>query len=685
VGTVADITVALDDNNRGDRTAPADAATRQALADPRSLATREDLARWFEQWAAWRVREGQLEDDPHGVESEYVHMIGEGRYPGFSEVERQQVRLALRGASSAGASAAGTSAAASSSSSQPPYEPAGDPPTDAERGRGASPDADVVVDVAPDADAESDEATEIAVVLWGNSLLRDPDERRRRQGASHTAADQGREESAPSAAPAAAAAAAAAATHTMASRPHEPVLDVAEAIDEAALVTWMKDLLDSRAQERRVHRRAHPLLEALRRVSEGRISPAWSAVLDEQERLEAERASQATTQPSAVPASAPGPSSGPPPATHTYTKPGVRTSSSSSSSSASGGTAAAAAASSASARVEPPSGRPAAQINALTAQPMGAAGAAANMSSGERNEAAHVLGAPQVGSAVPGDHPVGPRQVFALTPPSGISHTTPLPDLRTLTMQPTGAAPSPRPPSPALFQPADLFDLSLPISKMAAMAMATDDAKRAALRSQLATRTRQQELLGHTAETITSTLLNSVQQHIDKAIRRLGLADVLAFDIEDDLEAGLKVVYVLERGSGEEWRAMGRFLRLAFIYRLTPADATRPLRVSADALPTAAAFQQLPLAMALYKIIGHLLTHRGTSLALQHGNDGIYWIKNEWFRVLPLGDLPGGHGYAEGYKRTDPVIRRFDSFLYPSFSAFLLDHRLGWYVVWWLP
>jgi len=252
-------------------------------------------------------------------------------------------------------------------------------------------------------------------------------------------------------------------------------------------------------------------------------------------------------------------------------------------------------------------------------------------------------------------------------------------------MQPTGAAPSPRPPSPALFQPADLFDLSLPISKMAAMAMATDDAKRAALRSQLATRTRQQELLGHTAETITSTLLNSVQQHIDKAIRRLGLADVLAFDIEDDLEAGLKVVYVLERGSGEEWRAMGRFLRLAFIYRLTPADATRPLRVSADALPTAAAFQQLPLAMALYKIIGHLLTHRGTSLALQHGNDGIYWIKNEWFRVLPLGDLPGGHGYAEGYKRTDPVIRRFDSFLYPSFSAFLLDHRLGWYVVWWLP
>mmetsp|Transcript_43508 Transcript_43508/g.123210 ORF Transcript_43508/g.123210 Transcript_43508/m.123210 type:complete len:447 (+) Transcript_43508:373-1713(+) len=312
---------------------------------------------------------------------------------------------------------------------------------------------------------------------------------------------------------------------------------------------------------------------------------------------------------------------------------------------------------------------------------MGAAGAAANMSSGERNEAAHVLGAPQVGSAVPGDHPVGPRQVFALTPPSGISHTTPLPDLRTLTMQPTGAAhPSSRPPSPALFQPADLFDLSLPISKMAAMAMATDDAKRAALRSQLATRTRQQELLGHTAETVNSTLLNAVQQHIDKAIRRLGLADVLAFDIGGDVEAGLKVVYVLERGSGEEWRAMGRFLRLAFIYRLTPADATRPLRLSASSLPTATAFHQLPLAMAIYATIGCQLTRKWTkgSLELQQTDDGQYQVDDESFRVVPLGELPGGHRYADGYKRTDPVIR-WSNYLVRSFSAFLLDMLLSWW------
>ncbi|CEL96818.1 unnamed protein product [Vitrella brassicaformis CCMP3155] len=197
-------------------------------------------------------------------------------------------------------------------------------------------------------------------------------------------------------------------------------------------------------------------------------------------------------------------------------------------------------------------------------------------------------------------------------------------------MQPTGAAPSSRPASPVLFQPADLFDLSLPISKMAAMAMSIDDAKRDALRSQLVTRTRQQELLGHTAETVSSTLLSAVQRHINKDIRRLGLEDVLAFDIGDDVEAGLKVVYVLERGSGEEWRAMGRFLRLAFIHRLTPAGATLPLRLSADTLSTATAFHQLPLALAIYKIIGRQLTCTGTSLALHPAdNNGQYRIGHE--------------------------------------------------------
>jgi len=38
---------------------------------------------------------------------------------------------------------------------------------------------------------------------------------------------------------------------------------------------------------------------------------------------------------------------------------------------------------------------------------------------------------------------------------------------------------------------------------------------------------------------------------------------------------------------------------------------------------------------------------------------------------VPLGELPGGHRYAVGYNRTDPVIPRGNE-LCPSFSAFLL-------------
>ncbi|CEM03543.1 unnamed protein product [Vitrella brassicaformis CCMP3155] len=238
-------------------------------------------------------------------------------------------------------------------------------------------------------------------------------------------------------------------------------------------------------------------------------------------------------------------------------------------------------------------------------------------------------------------------------------------------MRPTGAAPSSQP----LFQPAELFDMSLPISKMARMAMSTDDATRAALRSQIVTLTRQQELLGHTSATVTSTLLNGVQRHINKAISRLGLEDVLAFDIAGDVEGGLRVVWLLKQGSGEEWRAMGRFLRLAFIHRLTPANTARPLQLSADSLPTATALHQLPIALAIYKAFGDLLTHGGTSLALQQADNGAYRIGTFTFRVVAYGDLPGGHRCANGYRGTDPAIR-WGFFLYPSFSACLLHTLL---------
>ncbi|CEL99939.1 unnamed protein product [Vitrella brassicaformis CCMP3155] len=167
-----------------------------------------------------------------------------------------------------------------------------------------------------------------------------------------------------------------------------------------------------------------------------------------------------------------------------------------------------------------------------------------------------------------------------------------------------------------------------------------------------------------------STALTLVEQRIEEAIGRLGLEDVLVFDV-GGLEDGWKVVHLLEEGSGGEWRAMGRFIRLAAIYRLTP-NATLPLRLSADALPSPTALRQLPLIMALYKTIGHRLTHQGTSLALQQdNNDGAYRIGDASFRVVPLSDLTANHPYRSGYQTTDPVIRR-DDYLYRSFSSFLL-------------
>ncbi|CEL95844.1 unnamed protein product [Vitrella brassicaformis CCMP3155] len=207
---------------------------------------------------------------------------------------------------------------------------------------------------------------------------------------------------------------------------------------------------------------------------------------------------------------------------------------------------------------------------------------------------------------------------------------------------------------------------SIAISKAAEMAMSTDPNRRAALRSHIS----------NTHPDDVDTMLYEVRRRVDEHISRLRLADVLAFDIGGDVEAGLKVVYLLERGSGEEWQAMGRFLRLAFIYRLTP-NATRPLRLPAASLLTATAFHQLPLAMAIYNIIGQQLSYYGSSLALQQIDDGAYEsyrTGNQSFRVVPLGELPGGHPYAEGYKRADPVIRQGGQ-LYPSFSAFPL-HRL---------
>ncbi|CEM03526.1 unnamed protein product [Vitrella brassicaformis CCMP3155] len=182
---------------------------------------------------------------------------------------------------------------------------------------------------------------------------------------------------------------------------------------------------------------------------------------------------------------------------------------------------------------------------------------------------------------------------------------------------------------------------SIAISKAADMAMSPHPDRRAKLR----------QCIDRLPQAEDSTMLTLVEQRIEEAIGRLGLGDVLVFDV-GGLEDSLKVVHVLERGSGDEWQAMGRFIRLAAVYRLTPR-ATLPLRLSADRLPSPTAFQQLPLALAIYKTFSlrhrHMLTHKGQRLALQQAdNHGAYRIGDESFRVVPKSELPAGHRYRSG-------------------------------------
>jgi len=233
----------------------------------------------------------------------------------------------------------------------------------------------------------------------------------------------------------------------------------------------------------------------------------------------------------------------------------------------------------------------------------------------------------------------------------------------------------PTTPQPPAAPPAVPSLRDLAITKAADMAMSPDPARRNKLRAQIDDSNR----------AIVDEMLTLVKQRIEVVIRRLELEDVLVFDVfqcasrrakRRALRNGLKVLHVLEQGSGGEWRAMGRFIRLAAIHRLTP-NATLPLRLSANALPSPTAFHQLPLIMALYKIIGHSLAHQGTSLALQQANnDGAYRIGDQSFRVVPLSELPANHPYRSGYQRTDPVIRHED-LLFPSFWSFLVRLLVG--------
>ncbi|CEM29317.1 unnamed protein product [Vitrella brassicaformis CCMP3155] len=163
------------------------------------------------------------------------------------------------------------------------------------------------------------------------------------------------------------------------------------------------------------------------------------------------------------------------------------------------------------------------------------------------------------------------------------------------------------------------------------------------------------------------TLPAVLQERIERAMHPEDLHDHLAFDIPD-LAGALKTAHVLERCSGH-WKLIKPFIRLAFIYQLTPLNATRPLLLSADSLPITSAFDELPLTMATYKTFGHVLKYRGTSLALRRADNGEYRIGNKVFRVVPLDELPADHPYRSTHEESDPVICYVD-WLYPSFTAF---------------
>ncbi|CEM04333.1 unnamed protein product [Vitrella brassicaformis CCMP3155] len=135
------------------------------------------------------------------------------------------------------------------------------------------------------------------------------------------------------------------------------------------------------------------------------------------------------------------------------------------------------------------------------------------------------------------------------------------------------------------------------------------------------------------AALVTAALL---VERIDGSLARHSLTGLIDIDRTAPLpfSYSLRAAYVLEQGSNE-WPGMGRFIRLAAIYRLTPANGL-PLVLSgsvADSPPS----QQ----------------------------DGI-----------PPAAIGDGHlSAAEGYQRTDPVIRWI--WLFRSFSAFLLATLLS--------
>ncbi|CEM10287.1 unnamed protein product [Vitrella brassicaformis CCMP3155] len=189
-----------------------------------------------------------------------------------------------------------------------------------------------------------------------------------------------------------------------------------------------------------------------------------------------------------------------------------------------------------------------------------------------------------------------------------------------------------RPPSPS---PVPSLQAAT-IKKAAHMAMSDDDSKQAALTAQISK--------FPSAEG--DTMLELVQQHIEKALVRLGLQDVLSFTISD-LESAFRVTYLLE----QTWDEVADILRLA----AQCGRCTLPVRLTADDIDRHA---------------NKTLFHHGTTLRAIKDQDG--------FELTIDPPLPPNHPYQQHRQPHDPPVRsRID---YSRSAGWLQFIRVSSYV-----
>ncbi|CEL95325.1 unnamed protein product [Vitrella brassicaformis CCMP3155] len=179
---------------------------------------------------------------------------------------------------------------------------------------------------------------------------------------------------------------------------------------------------------------------------------------------------------------------------------------------------------------------------------------------------------------------------------------------------------------------------------------------------------------------------------LDSLMARHGVIGLIDIDRTAPVSFGyvLRAAYVLEQGASTgEWPKIAIFIRLAAIYHVIEQGGL-PLMLPAqwlrDNLPTKASFHEVPLSMAVYKTIGHLMSFedRNMQLAQQAAGAGQgaaaaaagpqqapVWVAHDLqFVVVSEQDLPANHPYHQAYRATDPVVRD-GSCLHPTFTNLL--------------